>query len=402
MTARSAVALHAVPRDEVGELRTFVRVSFVLRLVMLLAAMVGFVGRELTPVALAAIVFLALTSMVGLSWPRTPELLQQHPLIAVADILVSTALMFGLGVDNPLVLATLSTSAIIGVLVRPVAAALSTVVLVGGYVVAAAGSEGQSFVTILALPLMFVSVVVMGQAFRVVGERKRESERAFADLVSGAAAAQERSRLARELHDSTAKTLQGLALGARSLDLWIEREPQRAKEHAKDIADSADEAIGKLRTLLSTLRHDQPDLPFNRTLEALARDLGQLHGVRVRTALPAVELSDASVRYELLTAAREAITNAATHSGSRVVDLRMRVDGAEVVVEVEDAGSGFDPATLAESELAGHFGVRGYTERMTGVGGRAEVDSEPGRGTRVRLTAPVSGLRESGLQEGSS
>ena len=380
--------------DRVGELRTLVRVSFVLRLLTLLASMFGFVGQELTPVALAAIIFLALTSMAGLGSLRATEILARHPILAIVDILVITGLMLVLGVENPLVLATLSSSVIIGVLLAPLPAALCTVVLVGGYIVAASGAERSTFVTLLALPLTFMSVVVMGQAFRVVGERKRQSERAFGDLVSGAAAAQERSRLARELHDSTAKTLQGLALGARSLSIWIEREPARAMTHAEDIAVSAEEAIVQLRTLLSTLRHDNPDLPFDQTLETLARELGQQHGVRVRCELEPVPVTEPGVRYELLAAVREALINAAVHSGQSAVDLSLEEQGPDVVVTVHDAGRGFDPAILPQRELEGHFGVRGYTERMAVVGGHADVASRVDGGTTVRLSAPLAGLRE--------
>ncbi len=380
--------------DRVTELRTLVRVSFVLRLLTLLASLFGFVGQELTPVALAAIIFLALTSMAGLGSLRATEILARHPILAIVDILVITGLMLVLGVENPLVLATLSSSVIIGVLLAPLPAALCTVVLVGGYVVAASGAERSTFVTLLALPLTFMSVVVMGQAFRVVGERKRQSERAFGDLVSGAAAAQERSRLARELHDSTAKTLQGLALGARSLAIWIEREPARALTHAEDIAVSAEEAIVQLRTLLSALRQDNPDLPFDQTLQTLAREMGQQHGIRVRCELDPVPVSDPGVRYELLAAVREALLNAAVHSGQSVVDLSMEQQGPDVVVTVHDAGRGFDPAILPQRELDGHFGVRGYTERMAVMGGHADVASRVGKGTTVRMSAPLSGLRE--------
>lgn len=380
--------------EEITELRTLVRIAFVLRLVMLLAALVGVVGQELTPVALFAIVFLAVTSMVALSWPGAVDVLHRHPLLVIGDILVSTGLLLVLGVDNPLVLATLSTSLIVGVLMSPLAAALSTVVLVGGYVVAAVDQPELTFVTVLALPLMFISVTVIGQAFRIVGQRKRESERAFADVVSGAAAAEERSRLARELHDSTAKTLQGLALGARSLDVWIEREPARAREHARDIAESAESAIAELRGLLTSLRQDRPELPLDRTMQSLARDLSQLHRIRVRCALEPVEVHDAAVRYEVLAATREAVINAATHSGVTTVDLRLHRTDTEVVVEVEDKGSGFDPGILVQREIEGHFGVRGYTERMAVVGGHAQLHTGSGGGTRVVLVAPVAGLRE--------
>jgi len=399
VTAVGGATPSGVGLTRVSEISVLIRISFVMRLATLLASLLGFVGRELTLMVVGSILFLAATSMTALTSPGAVELLQRHPILVVLDSLVVTGLLLALGVDNPLVLCTLSSSVIIGVMLGPLTAALSTVVLVTGYLAAATEDSARaSFVTLLGLPITYICVAVLAQAFRVVGQRKRQSERAFVDSVSSVSAAEERSRLARELHDSTAKTLQGLSLGARALAIWIERDPARAVEEAEGIAESADEAICQLRRLLSTLRQDCSEQPFAEAVSALARDLEQIHGVRVRADLADVAVTDSGVRYELLAAAREAVSNAATHSGCEVVALRLRGDGQEVVVEVADDGCGFWTDGLSERERAGHFGVRGYVERMTAVGGTADVETAPGRGTRVTLRAPVAGLRERQLE----
>ncbi len=378
------------------EVRTLIRVSYLLRMLMLLASLAGFVDTTITLLALTAIVVLTITSMAGLSIPAVPDLLQRHPMLVVADGLVMTALMVGLGTDNPLVLVALSSCVITGVVLRPLPASLCTVAMVGGYLVASLLDPDldRSFLAAYGFPVTFVSVVVLGQVFRVLAERKRQSERAFADLVSGAAAAQERARLARELHDSTAKTLQGLALTARSLEHWIEQDPRRAVGQANDIAESAADAVVRLRELLSTLRHDDLDQPFHESLAALARDCTHGHDVRLRLDLEEVPVSAPAVRYELLAAAREAIRNALAHSGCDRLSVRMYGESDELVVEVADSGCGFAVEVLPERERTGHFGVRGYTERLAQVGGRAEIDSAAGRGTTVRLVAPLMGLKE--------
>ncbi|MEO9322609.1 histidine kinase [Nocardioides sp. C4-1] len=380
-----------------AEIRTLVRVSCLLRMLTLLASLVGFVDQTLTLKAIVAIVFLTSTSMVGVSDPQVPALLQRHPILVVCDSLVMTALMVALGTDNPLVLVGLSSCIIIGVVLRPLPAALSTVTMVCGYLAASltTGAEG-TFLADFGFPVTFVCVVVLGQVFRRLAEQKRQSERAVADLISGTVTAEERARLARELHDGTAKTLQGLVLSAQSLPVWIDRDPDRARVEASSIAAAADDAVVRLRGLLSTLRQDDLSQPFHESLAAIARDRTHDHPqIKLRLNLNPVELTAPSVRYELLAAAREALDNAVAHSGTDRIAVHLTSgDDGEVFVEVTDAGCGFTSDILPERERAGHFGVRGYSERLTTIGGRADVDSQPGRGTRVRFVAPRMGLRE--------
>jgi signal transduction histidine kinase len=84
--------------------------------------------------------------------------------------------------------------------------------------------------------------------------------------------------------------------------------------------------------------------------------------------------------------AQEAITNACLHSASEIVRVSLVQEGDEVTLEVEDHGIGFDPAEVAE----GRFGLSGMRERARAFGKSFQIDSVPGRGTRVRATFPVS------------
>ncbi|CAI9415486.1 sensor histidine kinase [Nocardioides sp. T2.26MG-1] len=381
-----------------SEIRTLVRVSFFLRMLTLFASLTAYTDQRLTAGAIAAIIFLTASSMAGIALPTAPAFLERHPILAACDALVMTGLMVALGTDNPLVLVALSSCIIIGVVLPPAAAVLSTVTMVSGYLAGSLADDGQerSFLADYGFPVTFVCVVVLGQVFRILAERKRQSERAFADLISGTVTAEERARLARELHDSTAKTLQGLVLSAQALTHWIPVDPARACTEAKAIAASADDAIVRLRSLLSTLRQDDLSQPFHESLAALARDCTQdALQVRLRLELEPVELSAPAVRYELLAAAREAICNAVAHADTDRITVRLySTDDGEVAIEVSDGGCGFSVEILPERERAGHFGVRGYSERLASIGGRADLSSTPGRGTRVRFVAPVMGLRE--------
>lgn len=376
------------------EAYTLVQVGLVLRLLMLFVSLLGLTREDLGWETLGGIVFLALTSAAGLLLPSALVFLSRHPLLVVGDSLVMTMLLVMLGVDNPLVLATISSAVVIGVSLAVGPALLCCLIMVNGYMLASftAPEVERTFMGVVGVPTVFVAIAVLGQAFRVVEQRKRRSENAYAALVASTSAVHERARLARELHDSTAKTLQGLALGSHSLSGWIGRDPTFAKEEARRMAGAAEDAVKDLRSLLSTLRYDQPDVDFRETLCLLAADVHRAHGVRVDCDVSALEVSDTGARYELLAAGREALLNAAVHSGSDVVRLTGRRDGDDVVLEVQDHGCGFEERVLADRELLGHFGVRGYTERMQRLGGSVELDSRLGRGTTVRLRAPALAL----------
>jgi signal transduction histidine kinase len=96
-------------------------------------------------------------------------------------------------------------------------------------------------------------------------------------------------------------------------------------------------------------------------------------------------LVPASVALALVRAVRETLTNVERHAGVRTATLSLRTDGDRVVVDVADAGAGFLPAAVPPARR----GLRGsVVERMTAVGGRAEVTSRPGEGTTVRLVWP--------------
>jgi signal transduction histidine kinase len=85
---------------------------------------------------------------------------------------------------------------------------------------------------------------------------------------------------------------------------------------------------------------------------------------------------------------QEALTNVRRHSGARRVDVAIHSRGNSIEAEVSDDGRGFDPGALPSG-----IGTLGMRERAVGLGGRIELDSEPGAGTMVRFVAPLQNLR---------
>jgi signal transduction histidine kinase len=302
-----------------------------------------------------------------------------------------------LGVGNPLTLGALSTALVIGVLYRPSFAVILGSTLALGYLAAAAGSAdtADDFIVVYGIPVTLGCLVAVGQAIRTIEQQYAESQYRLAMALRAAAAGEERGRLARDVHDGIAKSLQGLALGAAALPMWLQRDGEQAAAQARQLSAGAQEAVQEARELLGHLRADRPGEPIVEVIREVVDRWAAAERAQVDFSVegdPPVLATQ--TRYELLAALREALTNVARHASGAAVSVRLLCDAEEVSVVVQDDGPGFAADGIPQREQEGHFGLRGMTERMQSVGGNAAVESVPGRGTRVVLTA--AGMSRSG------
>jgi signal transduction histidine kinase len=236
------------------------------------------------------------------------------------------------------------------------------------------------------------------------------------DTVAAAqrsAAAEERARLARELHDSVVKTLRGVSLAAVALPGSLRRQPALAEQLAGVVCAGADTAVREARDLIGDLRADLPDEPFAATLTRVTRAWSEQTGipVAVSVAVGAADEPAPAERYELVQIVREALTNVERHAEARHVTVLMtagslvvRDDGrgfsAPVCAPVAGSGSGSGsgsrpgPARLAGPQFAGPqfagpqfagHGLTGIRERARLIGRALTVTSAPGGGTEVRV-----------------
>ncbi|HET7489136.1 MAG TPA: histidine kinase [Acidimicrobiales bacterium] len=378
-----------------------VTVALVVRLVTLAIGMYGLVGRPLTVQAFVAVILLAGTSIVGLLHRRALDVVLAHPGIAMVDVLLVLGVLIVLGVGSPLILATLSTALLVGVLFPARVAMLLGFCLACGYIgVLDPGRgntsvDGDSFLLVVGVPVMYACLVAIGQSFRWISSRQAVAEAALREAAEAAAAADERARLAREMHDSFAKTLQGIALGCTALVAWIERDTEEATSQARALGAAAEQAVREARDLLCDLRRDRPQEPFLDVLTATCEVWAAEEGMRCAVEAPG-SLPDppARVRYQLLAATGEALQNVARHAAARSVSVFVDTDDTDVVLRIADDGRGFDPDVIPEREHEGHFGLRGISERLADVGGSASVISQPGAGTTVTMRTPLGARRE--------
>ncbi|WP_107501147.1 histidine kinase [Streptomyces xinghaiensis] len=364
-------------------------------------------------------------------WERFGPLLLRHPALLGIDLLFGALLLLTATPESTLGYVTVCTPLLAGLCYgwrgAGVFAGLQILVLAAAY--GANPGLGGGLASRLVLPGFCVIAGAAGVVLRNLMLRFGAAGRALAETRARLAAAEavcgERARLAREMHDSVAKTLHGLALAAEGLAASVDRtDPGTVRERAELVAHAARCAAAESRELLSDLRRapdgadpdrrpgESGDIPLGRELAARTADWSRSTGipadVRVADGGPLPALPPAVAR-ELLRITAEALENAGRHAHAERVTVEARVTespapedpgsgGGRTVrtlrIGVLDDGRGLCPGTDLESLCRdGHFGLLGMAERAAGIGARLRIGSGPrGTGTEVRLELPLEAV----------
>jgi signal transduction histidine kinase len=274
------------------------------------------------------------------------------------------------------------------------------VVHVAGFLAAGASPADRRVALVLAVRLGLVVTVGYAAArlrtLLLVRERlgeevRRLREEGIRDL--------ERQRLARDLHDSLAKTLHGaVLLACRFRSLRTTGHPD-AGPAAAQLLDVLRRAQLEARAVLCDLREEAPT-DLRAGLTGLADDFRAHSGIGVQLALPDVDPAvDPQARTEVLKAVGELLENVQRHAAASVVRIGLGCSAEGLTVSVADDGRGMPAPDLEALSRGGHYGLVGVRERMLRLGGELQVGacptvSPPGRGalappgTEVRLVLP--------------
>ncbi|MGW7267338.1 GAF domain-containing protein [Streptomyces sp. NPDC054842] len=199
--------------------------------------------------------------------------------------------------------------------------------------------------------------------------------------------AEERSRLAHELHDAVSQKLFSLRLTAQAAATLVDRDPSRAKGELQQVAALAAEAVEELRAAVVELRPaalDEDGLVA--TLRTQIQVLDRAHSARVTFEGRGVRALPAAQEEALLRVAQEALHNALRHSGAASVDVTLEKRGPGAVLRIADDGAGFEPTAVRSAGR--HLGLVSMRDRASGVGGTLTVESAPGKGTRIEMEVP--------------
>jgi len=198
------------------------------------------------------------------------------------------------------------------------------------------------------------------------------------------AALEERSRLARELHDGLAQHLWFAKLKFERLAAQV---PDDARGLSSEVGQALDSAIVEARQAMVTMRTaiDQ-DMPLSDMISRAIDDFGQRSGIRVEYQADGVPNAiPPRQQIELLRIIQEAMTNVRKHADATVVRVKAEVVDGGLVVSVGDNGRGFDPSNARDDGL----GLQGMEERARLMGGHLRISSAPSDGTVVELSLPL-------------
>ncbi|MET7519610.1 GAF domain-containing sensor histidine kinase [Streptomyces sp. NPDC005480] len=199
--------------------------------------------------------------------------------------------------------------------------------------------------------------------------------------------AEERSRLAHELHDAVSQKLFSLRLTAQAAAALVDRDPSRAKGELQHVAELAAEAADELRAAVVELRPAALDEDgLIATLRTQIQVLDRAHSAHVTFDCSGIRALPAAQEEAMLRVAQEALHNALRHSGAEHVRVTLDKRGPGAVLRVTDDGSGFEPHAVRHAGR--HLGLVSMRDRSSGVGGRLTVESEPGKGTTIEMEVP--------------
>ena len=206
----------------------------------------------------------------------------------------------------------------------------------------------------------------------------------------------ERTRIARDFHDTLLQSFHGLLLRFQTASQLLPERPIEAKEKLEGAIEQAAEAITEGRDAVQGLRASTVEgndlaLAISTLGEALESESPSDRSATFRVAVEG-EARDLHplTRDEIYKIAAEAVRNAIRHAQAKQVEVEIRYDNEQLRLRVRDDGKGIDPAVVSGQRREGHYGLRGMRERATLIGGKLVVWSEVDAGTEIELCVPAA------------
>lgn len=342
-------------------------------------------------------------------WERFGPLFLRHRWLLGVDAVFGALLLITATPESTLAYVTVCTPMLAGLVYGwrggAVFAAIQTLIIFGVYGTDAKLEAGNA--TALLLPGFCVIAGAVGVTLRNLLLRFGTASQALTEtrarLAVNEAVEGERTRLAREMHDSVAKTLHGLAMAADGLASSSDRmDPLTVKHQAELVARSARRAAAESRELLSDLRRESGldgGVDVVGELQARTDDFTRRHGLtasfRMLNETPVPPVPQVVAR-QLLTIASEAMENSGRHAHPTYLAVLAGVKGDVLRVSVYDDGRGLPAGTtLDDLRRAGHFGLVGMVERAASIGARIRIGKgKAATGTEVRLELPLAALTQ--------
>jgi len=233
-----------------------------------------------------------------------------------------------------------------------------------------------------------------GRFIGFVGSNVDITDRKYAEELE--ARVNERTRIARELHDTLLQSFHGLLLRLETASTLLPSRPEEARELLEKAISGAAQAITEGRDAVQALRSSGTEIT---DLAEALRTLGEKFADGASKPMsPAfhveVEGKPRNLhpirREEVDRIAAEALANAFRHAQARNIEVEIRYEERQFRLRIRDDGRGIDPEVLSAGRRKGHFGLHGMKERAETMNGKLEIWSRDGSGTEIELTVPAT------------
>ncbi|HLG95745.1 MAG TPA: sensor histidine kinase [Bryobacteraceae bacterium] len=200
---------------------------------------------------------------------------------------------------------------------------------------------------------------------------------------------EERRKLSRELHDEVGQSFSAVLMEAENL---LDLEPAApVRQHLEAIRGVAEKGMNEIRNMALLLRPSMlDDFGLVPALDWQARETAKRTGMRVQVASEVPDELPEEHKTCIYRVVQEALNNCARHAQASAVQVVVKSDPDQILLSVQDDGSGFDTGRIRG------LGLLGMEERVRHLGGMFEVDSKPGRGTRLQVKLPLVALNGNG------
>ena len=222
----------------------------------------------------------------------------------------------------------------------------------------------------------------------------QEKEKLRGELLARAVSAQEeeRKRIARELHDETGQWLTALAVGLGGVEQTVSQNPELAQKQIGELKTMTMSAIDNLRQFVYDLRPSVlDDMGLVSAIRWFVDQYAERAKIKIDFQVTGVKRRlPAQVETVLFRIAQEALNNVGRHSHATRAIVQLEFAEAMLMLAVEDNGKGFDVAqVLGPNPARKSWGLLGVQERIELVGGKFEIESAPGRGTKMTVKVPT-------------
>jgi signal transduction histidine kinase len=355
-----------------------------------LTLVVGVVGSGLPAVSLLLGAAFTLLATVGFEWvDRRRRAALSYGYVAVLLVLgFAVFAASGAAVGATLLLVVLVIQSVLLLPLPAVAVVVGLVPLVHVRMSWRDGlREGLGTLAVMAFAAAVTVLLVREQRARAELAEAHRRLREYAAQAERLATAQERNRVARDIHDGLGHALTVVQMQVKAARAVLAIDVARADAVLAKAQRQAEEALAEVRRSVAVLREPRPAPPLPEALRALA-DETSAAGVPTELGVsgPARTLP-AEAEESLYRAAQEGLTNVRKHARASRAELVLDYSRpAAVRLEVRDDGTG--AAAGPEAATASGFGLLGVRERAARVGGRMSIESAPGRGSTLRVEVP--------------